>query len=89
MVNRVRLEPKTNSKSTSVTSAPTRRWTLFGQPQLLEGEEAAAYHELCARIRVAVKPVDIIDEIFIDDVVGMGGLAMAPVEIEPDPSART
>jgi hypothetical protein len=71
MVNRVRLEPKTNSKSTSVTSAPTRRWTLFGQPQLLEGEEAAAYHELCARIRVAVKPVDIIDEIFIDDVVSL------------------
>jgi hypothetical protein len=69
MIERVRLDPKTRSKSKSVTSAPAPRLRLFGQPQLLEGEDAAAYDELLARICAAVKPVDIIDEIFIADVV--------------------
>jgi hypothetical protein len=45
--------------------------TLFGQPQLLEGEDAAAYDELLARVCAAVKPVDIIDEMFIADVVSL------------------
>jgi hypothetical protein len=69
MIKRVRLERKTNSKSTSVTSAPTRRWTLFGQPPLLEGEDRAAYDELFARICAVIKPVDIIYEMLITDVV--------------------
>jgi hypothetical protein len=43
--------------------------TLFGQPQLLEGEDAAAYDQLLARICAAVKPVDIVDEMFIADVI--------------------
>ena len=42
---------------------------LFGPPPLIEGEDAAAYDQLLARICAAVKPVDIIDEIFIADVV--------------------
>lgn len=42
---------------------------LFGPPLLLEGEDAAAYDQLLASICAAVKPVDIIDEIFIADVV--------------------
>ena len=54
-----------------MTSAPAPRLTLFGQPQLLEGEDAAAYDELLARICAAVKPVDIIDEMFIADVVSL------------------
>jgi hypothetical protein len=37
----------------------------------LRGEDAAAYDELLARIRAAVKPVDIVDEMFIDDVVSL------------------
>jgi hypothetical protein len=67
----VRSDPKTRSKSKSVTSAPAPRLRLFGQPQVLEGEDAAAYDELLARICAAVKPVDIIDEIFIADIVSL------------------
>jgi hypothetical protein len=59
------------SQSKSMTSAPAPRLTLFGQPQLLEGEDAAAYDQLLARICAAVKPVDIIDEMFIADVVSL------------------
>jgi hypothetical protein len=43
MVERVRFNPKTSSKSITPTQA---RFALFGQPQLLEGEDAAAYDEL-------------------------------------------
>lgn len=64
MIERVRYIPKTSSKSTT----STRARTLFGQPQLLEGEDAATYDELLGRLCAAVKPVDIIDEIFISDV---------------------
>jgi hypothetical protein len=49
--------------------AKVQRLTLFGSPQLLEGEDAAAYDELLGRVRAAVRPVDIIDEMFIADVV--------------------
>jgi hypothetical protein len=69
MVKRVRLE-KTKSKSKSMTLA-SARWTLFDQPQLLAGEDAATYHELLAHVRAAVKPVDIIDDMFIDDVASL------------------
>ena len=64
-INRVR------SKSKSITSAPApvQRLALFGPPLLLEGEDAAAYDALLARICAAVKPVDIIDEMFVNDLV--------------------
>jgi hypothetical protein len=67
------LHPKANSKTKSNTSAlaKVQRLTLFGPPQLLEGEDAAAYDELLNRVGAAVKPVDIIDEMFIDDVVSL------------------
>jgi hypothetical protein len=70
MRKRVGLDPKTGSKSQPMTSAPGRL-TLIGQPQLLEGEDAAAYDELLARIRAAVTPADIIDEMFIIDVASL------------------
>jgi hypothetical protein len=54
-----------------MASALDPRWTLFGQPLLLAGEDAAAYDQLLARICAVVKPVDIIDEIFIADVVSL------------------
>jgi hypothetical protein len=38
---------------------------------LLPGEDAAAHQELLARIRVAVKPNDIIDDVFIADVAAL------------------
>jgi hypothetical protein len=64
MIERVRYIPKTSSKSTT----STRARTLFGQPQLLEGEDATTYDELLGRLCAAVKLVDIIDEIFTSDV---------------------
>ena len=67
-----------SGKSTSKTeiaalSVPGRaqRLALFGPPPLIEGEDAAAYDELLACVRAAVKPVDIIDEMFIADVVSL------------------
>jgi hypothetical protein len=62
---RVRYNSKTSSKSITPTQA---RFALLGQPQLLEGEGAAAYDELFGRLCAAVKPVDIIDEMFTFDV---------------------
>ena len=56
-----------------MTSAPARvaRFTLLGPPPLLEGEDATLYDELVARMCAAVKPVDIIDEMFMADVVSL------------------
>ena len=42
-----------------------QRLALFGPPPLLEGEDAAAYDQLVARIYAAINPTDIIDEILI------------------------
>jgi hypothetical protein len=68
---RVRLDKNASSKSKSVTSAPAPRWMLFGQPPLLDGEDAAAYDELLARIHAAVKPGDIIEAMLISDVASL------------------
>ena len=64
------------SKSKTEIAAPSvpgraQGLALFGPPPLLEGEDAAAYDQLLARICAAVKPVDIIDEMFIADVVSL------------------
>jgi hypothetical protein len=70
---RADLHPKANSKTRAKTSAvaTVQPLTLFGSPILLAGEDAAAYHELLGRIRAAINPVDIIDEMFIADVVSL------------------
>ena len=41
---------------------------IFGPPPILAGEEAA-YDELLGRVYAAIKPVDVIDEMLIEDVV--------------------
>ena len=62
-----------NTSETEIAAPKVRvrvqRLALFGPPLLLEGEDAAAYDELLARICAAVKPVDVIDEMFVADVV--------------------
>src|SRR5262245_54167942 len=61
-------------KSKTEIAAPrvrVRRLALFGPLPLLEGEDAAAYDQLLARIYAVIKPVDIIDEMFISDVVSL------------------
>jgi hypothetical protein len=82
-IKRVRLDQKAKSKSKSMTPAPARRFRLFDEPQVLEGEDPAAYNELLARICDAIKPVDTIEEMFIADVVSSEwGVAMAPLEMD-------
>lgn len=56
--------------------APTQeiastRLALFGPPPLLEGEDPAAYDELLARVSGAVKPADILEEIWVRDYVDL------------------
>ncbi len=60
-------ESKTEIAAPSVSKA--ERSALFGPPLLLEGEDAAAYDQLLARICEVVKPEDVFDEMFIADVV--------------------
>jgi hypothetical protein len=69
MVERVRLKRKTRSESKVVSPAPPPWRRLFGPPNILVGEDAAAYEELLARIRSALKPGDTIEEMFVADVV--------------------
>jgi len=68
---------RTNKSKTEI-AAPTapgrvQRLALFGPPILLDGEDAATYDQLFARICSAVKPVDIIEEIFVADLVFLSG----------------
>jgi len=66
---------RTNKSKTEIAapSVPGRvqRLALFGPPILLEGEDAAAYDQLFARICSAVKAVDIIEEIFVADLMSL------------------
>jgi hypothetical protein len=66
MIKRVRLK----SKFKSAISAD-EQLMLLGEPQLLAGEDAAAYDQLLAHICATVKPVDIIEKISITDVVAL------------------
>ena len=55
--------------ATSGVSGPTERRAFFGPPLLLQGEDPAAFDELLARVNAAVQPVNIIEEILINDFV--------------------
>ena len=44
---------------------------FLGPPPLVEGEKEAAYDELLARISGALKPADILEDIWIRDVVDL------------------
>ena len=70
MVAFVSSESK-NEKETAATLVPAQRLSLFGPPPLIAGEDGAAYDELLARIYAAIKPVDIIEEMFIADVMSL------------------
>src|SRR5215831_18818131 len=65
------MSRKSESKTEIAAPSVPQRLTVFGPPLLLWGEDAAAYDQLLARICAAVKPVDIIDEIFIADVASL------------------
>ena len=67
MIKRRRLNEEATPKKS--TPAPVRPLSLFGPPLLLEGEDAAAYDELVARMCAAVNPVDVLEEMFVADIV--------------------
>ena len=52
-------------------SSATERWAVFGPPPLLGDEKDSDYEELYARISEAVKPADILEEIWICDIADL------------------
>jgi len=44
---------------------------ILGPPPLLEGEDGALYDELLARISASVEPEDVLEEIWVRDVVDL------------------
>src|SRR5262249_11403584 len=65
------MSRKSESKTEIAAPSDRQRVTMFGPPLLLGVEDAAGYDQLLGRICAAVKPVDIIDEIFIADVASL------------------
>ena len=78
------MRKKSKSKAVS-------RYSLFGPPPILEGEDSAAYDELFGRVCAAVKPVDVIDEMFVADVVALECevLRWRRLKLSSDPSGRS
>jgi hypothetical protein len=52
-------------------SQPVATLAFLGPPPLVEGEQGAAYDELFARVSGALQPKDILEEIWIRDVVDL------------------
>jgi hypothetical protein len=68
MVERV---AKSAPKSPAPATARTRRVAPFGPPPLIQGEDGGAYDKLLARVSAAVRPVDILEEIWVHDIVDL------------------
>jgi len=49
---------------------------LFGAPPLIAGENRAAYDELTGRVAAAVKPADVLEEIWVRDVADLAWEAL-------------
>jgi hypothetical protein len=65
------MSRKSESTEIAAVAGQVQRLELFGPPLVLEGEDAAAHDELLARLYAAVKPVDVIDEMLIADIVAL------------------
>jgi hypothetical protein len=67
------VHPKTNLTARTKTTAvaTVERLRVFGSPQLLEGEDEAAYHDFLGRVYAAIKPVDILDDMYINDLASL------------------
>jgi hypothetical protein len=71
MIERRPLNLENKSKTKSITPVSPAQLALFGPPQLLAGEDAAAYDQLVARVCAVVNPLDFIEKMFIADVVSL------------------
>jgi hypothetical protein len=49
----------------------SRPLVLFGPPPLIEGEDTQAYDELLTQISTAVRPADILEDIWVRDIVDL------------------
>jgi hypothetical protein len=58
----------TNSHPPATVATAADRFALLGNPPLMPGEDAAAYHELRERLCAALKPADVVDDIFVNDI---------------------
>jgi hypothetical protein len=59
------------SQSLASAAEPAGRSKPFGPPPLIEGDDRAAYDELLAQISAAVKPADILEDIWVRDIVDL------------------
>ena len=70
-----------------LTNRPERggKLGLFGPAPLIEGEDAAAYDELLTGISSTVKPADILEDIWVRDIVDLvwEGFPSAPPQGKP------
>jgi hypothetical protein len=57
-------------------SAPLPHGALFGAPPLFEGEDTAAYEGLVERVAGAVAPADVLEEMWVRDVVDLAWEAL-------------
>src|SRR6201988_3614822 len=56
---------------TTGSSQPPATLAFLGAPPLIEGERVEAYDELLARISGALQPADILEDIWIRDIVDL------------------
>jgi hypothetical protein len=63
-----KIDRKPGRKSTNRRQS-AERFSCFGPAPLIEGEDAAAYDELLTKASCAVKPRDIIEDMWVRDVV--------------------
>jgi hypothetical protein len=59
------------ARTASARHTLLERFSVFGPPPLIGGEDAAAYDELLARFSVAIKPTDALEEMWLRDVVDL------------------
>jgi hypothetical protein len=65
-----RTDTKRRAKSTSHPDGG-RQVAPFGPPPLIEGEDTQAYDEILTQISSAVKPADILEDIWVRDIVDL------------------
>lgn len=58
-------------KATDSKPSKTREISIFGPPPLVDGEDEEAYDTLFTQVSSAVNPADIVEEIYVRDVVDL------------------
>jgi hypothetical protein len=66
----------TSSAAVPALHAALPHGALFGAPPLVGGEDAAAYDALLARVAHAVAPADVLEEMWVRDVVDLAWEAL-------------